>query len=73
MRVHGEDDSSVRARGLVGVIGLVANACFLVFEVYASFITGLSGPVMALAVCGGLLSIAWNILIAVRLFQLARA
>jgi hypothetical protein len=58
---------------LIGVLGLVANACFLIFEAYASFITGLSGPVMALAVCGGLLSMVWNVLIALRLFQLARA
>lgn len=57
----------------IGIIGLVSNACFLVFEVCASFITGLSGPVMALAVCGGLLGMAWNVLIALRLFQLARA
>lgn len=56
-----------------GVIGIVANASFLVFEVYASFITGLSGPIMVLAVCGGLLSMAWNVLVALRLFKLARA
>lgn len=58
---------------LTGIIGLVANTCFLVFEFNASFISGLSAPVMALAVCGGLLTMVWNVLVALRLFQLASA
>ena len=57
----------------VGIVGVVGNASFLVFEVCASFITGLSNVAMTFAMIGGLLSIAFDILVALRLFQLARS
>jgi hypothetical protein len=53
-------------------VGLVGYASFLVFEFLASFVTGLSGVAMVFAMIGGLLTLAWNVLIARRLFQLAQ-
>jgi hypothetical protein len=58
-----------RATGWVGIAG---NVSFIVFEILASFITGLSGIAMVFAMIGGLLNITWNILSARRLFQLGQ-
>ncbi len=52
--------------------GILGFAFLLIFEVFASFVPTLSGLAMIFAVCGGLLSMAWYILIARRLFQLGQ-
>ena len=54
------------------VVGIIGFGFFMIFEVLASFVSGLSGLTMAIAMLGGLLSLAWYILIARRLFQLGR-
>jgi len=56
----------------VGVIGIVGNASFIVFEVMASFFTGVFSMAMGFALVGGLLSMAWNVLIALGLFRIAQ-
>jgi hypothetical protein len=50
--------------------GILGFALMLVFEVFSSFLTGLSGAAMLLAMGGGLLMMVWYILIARRLLQL---
>ena len=52
--------------------GLLGFGILLVFEFFASFVSGLSEVTMTLAMFGGLLSMAWYILIARRLFQLGQ-
>jgi hypothetical protein len=52
-------------------VGLLGFGILLVFEVFSSFISGLSDTVMVIAGLGGVLSMIWYILIARRLFQLA--
>ncbi|MBN1312950.1 MAG: DUF4386 family protein [Anaerolineae bacterium] len=52
--------------------GMLGFGILAIFEFLSSFIAGLSNVTMALAMFGGLLSMAWYILIARRLFQLAR-
>jgi hypothetical protein len=59
-----------KATAYVGILGFVF---LMVFEVLASFVSGLSGLAMAIAMLGGILSMAWYILIARRLFQLGRS
>jgi hypothetical protein len=51
-------------------LGIVGFGLLLTFEIFSSFVAGLTMMAMALAIFGGLLSMAWYILIAVRLFQL---
>jgi hypothetical protein len=68
--------SAVMLKGRVfskpaGYVGIVSYSAFLVFEVFASFITGLSSAAMIFAMIGGILSILWYVLIALRLFRLA--
>jgi len=58
-----------KACALSGIFGF---SFLLIFEFLASFFTGLSTIMMILAMCGGLLSMAWYILIARSLFQLSR-
>jgi hypothetical protein len=58
-----------KATALTGLLGF---AMLAIFEFFSSFVSGLSGATMMLAMFGGLLSMAWYILIALRLFRLAR-
>ena len=50
--------------------GMLGLGMLLIFEFSASFIAGLDAVALTLAMLGGLLSMAWYILIARRLFQL---
>jgi hypothetical protein len=50
--------------------GILGFGLLLIFEVCSSFVTGLSGEVLIFAMGGGLLSMAWYILIARRFLQL---
>jgi hypothetical protein len=52
--------------------GIFGFGILSVFEFFSSFVAGLSSVAMILAMLGGLLSMAWYILIARRLFQLGR-
>ena len=52
--------------------GLLGFGILFVFEFVASFVSGLGAVTMSLAMLGGLLSMAWYILIAFRLLQLGR-
>jgi hypothetical protein len=52
--------------------GILGFGILLVFEFFSSFIAGLNNVTMLLAMLGGLLSMAWYILIAKRLFQLGK-
>jgi hypothetical protein len=52
--------------------GMLGFGMLLVFEFITSFLVGLSAATMGLAMVGGILSMAWYILIALRLFQLGR-
>jgi hypothetical protein len=53
-------------------IGLLGFALLLVFEIFASFAGGLYSVAMTLAMLGGLLGMAWYVLLARRLLQLGR-
>ncbi|HEX6305157.1 MAG TPA: hypothetical protein VFZ76_13265 [Anaerolineales bacterium] len=53
--------------------GILGFGILLVFEIFSSFISGLNNVAMMLAIIGGLLSMAWYILIATRLFQLGQS
>jgi len=50
--------------------GILGFGILLVFEFFSSFVSGLNGMTMVLAMIGGLFSMAWYILIARRLFKL---
>jgi hypothetical protein len=52
--------------------GMLGFGVLLVFEFFSSFVSGLSVFAIILAMFGGLFSMAWYILIARRLFQLAQ-
>jgi hypothetical protein len=52
--------------------GIFGFGILLVFEFFSSFVSGLSMVTLILALFGGLLSMAWYILIARRLFQLGQ-
>jgi len=52
--------------------GILGFTILLVFEYFSSFVTGLSTVTMLLSMLGGILTMAWYILIARRLFQLER-
>jgi hypothetical protein len=56
-----------RAAAYAGILGF---SILLIFEFFSSFISGLSDVAMILAMLGGLLSMAWDLLVARRLFQL---
>ena len=56
-----------RATALAGLAG---EACLLIFNVCAAFVPAFYDAAMVLGVGGGLLSMAWFILIARRLFQM---
>ena len=53
-------------------VGFVGFAFMLIFEVCASFVPALQGVVLILAMVGGILSLVWEVLVALRLFQLSR-
>lgn len=52
--------------------GILGFSLLLIFEVCSSFVPALADVVLIFAMCGGLMSMAWYILIARRLFQLSR-
>jgi hypothetical protein len=53
--------------------GILGFSMLLIFEVCSSFVPALADVVLIFAMCGGLMSMAWYILIARRLFQLSSA
>ena len=53
--------------------GILGFGLLMVFEICSSFVPALSGVVLIFAMSGGILSMAWYILIARRLFQLGNA
>lgn len=53
-------------------VGFVGFTFMLIFEICASFVLALQGVVMILAMVGGILSLVWEVLVALRLFQLSR-
>jgi hypothetical protein len=69
--------SAVMLRGQVfgraaAVTGLLGNACLVVFTLGATFAPASFNLVMGFALVGGLLCLAWLVLLARRLFQLGR-
>jgi hypothetical protein len=58
-----------KATAFAGILGF---GFLLIFEFFASFVTGLSTAAVILAMVGGLSSMTWYILIARRLFQLSQ-
>ncbi|MBI5954599.1 MAG: hypothetical protein HY865_23325 [Chloroflexi bacterium] len=52
--------------------GMLGFGMLLIFEFFSSFVAGLSVVAMGLAMFGGILSMAWYIMIARRLFQLGK-
>jgi hypothetical protein len=55
------------------MIGMLAASLMMIFEICSSFILGLTNVALVIAMAGGLLTMAWYILIALRLFKLAKA
>jgi hypothetical protein len=53
-------------------VGMLGFALMFVFEILSSFVPALFEAAMLFAMGGGLLSMAWYILVARRLFQLAK-
>jgi hypothetical protein len=51
-------------------LGILVFGSFLIFEISSSFVHVLSNVAMIFAMSGGILSMAWYVLIARRLFQL---
>lgn len=58
-----------RVNALAGILGF---GSLLIFEVCTSFIPALQGAAMIFAMLGGILSIAWDLLTAQKLFQLSK-
>jgi hypothetical protein len=58
-----------RANAYAGILGF---ALLMVFEIGTSFVWDLDSAAIMFAMMGGLLSTIWEILLARRLFQLAR-
>jgi len=54
---------------LTALAGMIGFGALLLFEIFSSFVAKIGGAVMVLAILGGLLSLAWYLLIARRLFQ----
>ena len=52
--------------------GILGFSLLLIFEVCSSFVPALADVVLIFAMCGGLMSMAWYILISRRLFQLSK-
>jgi hypothetical protein len=55
-----------KATAYAGILGF---GLLSIFEVFASFAVGAGGATMVFAMLGGLLSMAWYVLVARRLFQ----
>ena len=55
------------------IVGILGFGMLLVFDICTSFVPALSSVFLIFAMIGGLLSIAWYILISLRLFRLAKA
>lgn len=53
-------------------VGFLGFSFMLIFEVLASFVPAMQGVVMILAMVGGLLSLVWEVLVALKLFKLSR-
>jgi hypothetical protein len=53
--------------------GILGFGFLLIFEIITSFVPALQGMAMILAMLGGILSMVWDILLALRLFQLGIA
>ncbi len=53
-------------------VGLLGFSLMLTFEVCASFVPSLQGVAMIFAMLGGILSLVWEILVAIKLFSLAQ-
>jgi hypothetical protein len=51
-------------------VGILGFGILLIFEFFSSFVSGLSSVTITLAMFGGLLSMAWYILVARKLLQL---
>lgn len=58
-----------KAAGYIGILGFGA---LLIFEFSSSFVAGLTDAMMVIAILSGLLTMAWYIMVATRLFKLAR-
>lgn len=58
-----------KATALIGMIGF---SLLMIYEVCASFLPALSGVAMIFAMLGGILNVAWLILLGRRLLRLAR-
>jgi hypothetical protein len=58
--------------GTAAYAGIFGFGFLLVFEVFSSFVAGLTAAAITLALLGGVLSMVWYILIAMRLFQLGK-
>jgi len=57
----------------IGYVGILVFGLMLIFEVCSSFVRALFGMAMIFAAGGGLLSMAWYILIARRLVRPGRS
>ncbi len=53
-------------------VGFLGFTFMLIFEVCASFVPSLQGMTMILAMLGGILSLVWEILVALKLFHLGQ-
>jgi hypothetical protein len=53
-------------------VGIVGFAALLVFEICTTFVPALQGAAMILALLGGISSLVWGVLVARKLFELAR-
>lgn len=53
-------------------VGLIGFSLMLLFEIITSFVPALQGEAMILAMLGGILSLVWEILVALKLFQLSQ-
>ncbi len=54
------------------ILGILAFSSMLVFEVSTSFVPTLHNAAMILVMAGGVLNLAWEILVALKLFQLGK-
>ncbi len=53
-------------------VGILGYGCLFVFEICKSFVPAFDNVALMVAMVGGLLSLAWFILVAVRLNQIGR-
>jgi len=55
-----------------GIVGILAFTFMMFFEFISSFFMGLTNAALLIAMCGGILTMAWYIMIALRLFRLSK-